>query len=186
MKTDGLLRRVMAGEETAQNELIRAFNARLFFYFRSRIKGERHYEDLVQEVFAAFFDGVRAGKVTCEEMLAPYLFGIAKRVQFNYFYRKKRGDELQRRVEQAGDFTCQCREQEKLENERLVAVLNTVIERLPRTDRLILQEFYLREQRVGEIAALIGRSTHYVSVRKERALKRLRAEISREKPYLMK
>jgi RNA polymerase sigma factor (sigma-70 family) len=178
MKPDGLLRRAMAGDKAAESELIRAFNARLFFYFRARIKGERHYEDLVQEVFAAFFDGLRAGKVEREEMMAPFLFGIAKRVQFNYFYRKKRGDELQRRVELAGEFTTLCREQERLENERLVAVLRQAIGRLPRTDQIILHEFYLRENGVGEIAAQLGRSKHYVSVRKERALKKLRLEIS--------
>ncbi len=185
MNRDGLLQKVMAGDSAAQAELIHRFNARLFFYFRTRIKGERHYEDLVQEVFVAFFDGLRAGKVESEAMLAPFLFGIAKRVQFNYFYRSKRSEELRRRAEQAGEFVCHCREQERLERERLIQALQPAIERLPHTDRLILREFYLGEKRVGDIAAQLGRSKHYVSVRKERALKKLRLEISHAQPYLL-
>lgn len=184
MSTDSLLARIATRDETAERELIRVFNGRLFLYFRTRIRGERFIEDLVQEVFVAFFDGLHNGKVASEAMMAPYLFGIAKRVLFNYFYRKKRGEELQKRAEQAGEFVCECREQERLENEHLIQMLGRVIDRLPRADRVILREFYLRERCVGDIAAQIGRSKHYVSVRKERALKKMRLEISRENSYV--
>ncbi len=72
---------------------------------------------------------------------------------------------------------------ERLETETLRGMLNAVIAGLPRIDRQILRGFYLQERKIGEIAERTGRSRHYISVRKERALKRIRAEILRRNLY---
>jgi RNA polymerase sigma factor (sigma-70 family) len=174
--------RLLTEQKDAQHLLIQTFNPRIFFYFRARIKNETNYHDLVQEVFIAFFNGVKGGKIRDEQSIAPFIFGIAKRVMYNYFYQKKRDSNLQKKIEDHCNPSYDFRETERLENEQLIAALNQRIERLKEIDRTILKEFFLKEKSVSEVADQLGRSKHYISVRKERAIKKLKREMSRKKP----
>jgi RNA polymerase sigma factor (sigma-70 family) len=172
-----------ARDPQAQKELIQAFNPRLFVYFRNRIKGESSYEDLVQEVFSAFFCGLDQGKLAGAAWIAPFMFGIAKRVMYNYFYRQKKSNDIQKNVSITAELCSSFTEAERLENQKLSQVLSGLIKELPRIDRVILNAFYLKERKIGEIAEMTGRSRHYISVRKDRAIKRIRSEIFRKKLY---
>jgi len=168
----------------AQKELIQTFNPRILMYFRIRIKGESNYEDLVQEVFGAFFNGLDQGKLAGEEAIAPFIFGIAKRVLFNYYYKQKKNNEIQKRASLNCKISSNFAEADRLENIKLNEILTRLIDNLPRLDKIILKEFYHEEKKITEIAEGIGRSKHYISVRKERALKKIKNEIFRKKLYL--
>ncbi|HOW44469.1 MAG TPA: sigma-70 family RNA polymerase sigma factor [Candidatus Aminicenantes bacterium] len=183
MDDEQLFARLRAGDPLAQREMIRLYTPRIFVYFRNRIKGEDHYEDLVQDVFAAFFNGLDQGKLAGPAWIAPYLFGIAKRVLYNYYYRQRKNSDIQRNIGAVSDLCSNFTELERLETESLRGMLNAVIAGLPRIDRQILRGFYLLERKIGEISEQTGRSRHYISVRKERALKRIRAEILRRNSY---
>ncbi|MFH2108470.1 MAG: sigma-70 family RNA polymerase sigma factor [Chrysiogenia bacterium] len=167
----------------AQKKLIETFNPRIFLYFRNRIKGENNYEDLVQEVFSAFFRGLDQGKMTSAVWIAPFLFGIAKRVLYNYFYKQRKNNEIQQKVSLVCEVTCNFTEAERMENQKLSEVLNRLIKDLPQIDRLILNAFYLQEKKITEISDMINRSNHYISVRKQRAIKKIKNEIFRKKLY---
>lgn len=175
--------RLRARDPQAQQDMIREYTPRIFLYFRNRIKGEDHYEDLVQDVFGAFFSGLDQGKLAGPAWVAPFLFGIAKRVLYNYFYRQKKSSDIQRNIGAVSNLCARFTELERLETEALRQMLNAVIAGLPLIDRQILQGLYLQERKIGEIAEQTGRSRHYISVRKERALKRIRAEILRRNSY---
>lgn len=181
MAPEEFFSRLLGQQKEAQHSLIQTFHPRIFFYFRARIKNETNYQDLVQEVFSAFFTGVKNGKIREEQSIAPFIFGIAKRVMYNYFYQKKRDSNLQKKVEGNCNTSYDFREAERLENDQLTAVLNQRIERLNGIDRTILKEFYLKEKSIGEVAARLGRSKHYISVRKERAIKKLKREMEKQK-----
>jgi len=181
MSSSRLVQRLKGQDPEAQAWLFQTFNSRLFFYFRSRIKGESQYEDLVQEVFGAFFKLMREGKTFADSLVAPVMFGIARRVMYNFFYRQKRQNKIQERASQHFQLTVDFEEEDRLERTALRRNLNEVIDRLNAMDKTILRAFYLEEKNIGEIAAEIGKSHHYVSVRKERALKKMRGEISRRK-----
>jgi RNA polymerase sigma factor (sigma-70 family) len=183
MSEDRFFKKLLACDPLAQKELIQAFNARIFVYFRNRIKGESNYEDLVQEVFSAFFNGLGQGKVADASWIAPFMFGIAKRVLYNYFYKQRKNNEIQKNASSFCELTTDFTEARRLENQKLREVLNRLIDGLPRVDRVILNAFYLQEKKITEIAAMTGRSKHYVSVRKERALKKIRNEIIRKNLY---
>ena len=114
---DSLIERLKQKDKTAQNELIKKFNARLLVYFRLRIKGEESYQDLVQEVLVSFFVGVEKDKIPGDDFIAPYIYGIAKRVMFNYFYNKKRNAKLQEKGETNFELSYDFEEAERLENE---------------------------------------------------------------------
>ena len=123
-----------ARDPQAQNELIQTFNARIFVYFRNRIKGESSYEDLVQEVFSAFFNGLDQGKLAGASWIAPFMFGIAKRVLFNYFYKQRKNNEIQKNASSFRELTCDFTEAQRLENQKLREVLNRA-DRRPAADR---------------------------------------------------
>jgi RNA polymerase sigma-70 factor (ECF subfamily) len=170
-----LLERLLKKENKAQLELYRQFNSRLFTFFRLRIKGEDHYEDLVQEVFASFFEAIE--KIPNDESIAPYLFGIAKNTVFNYFYKQKKQQNLQKKCQEQQEVVYHFCEQDKLDTEKLTALVNVHMKKLKEKDRIILKEFYINEKEVTEIADILKKSNHYVSVRKERAIKKIKNEI---------
>ncbi len=174
-----ILNRLIREDPLAQKELIEKYNSRLFLYFRMRIKGEDSYGDLVQEVFASFFENVGKDKIISDDYIAPFLFGIAKRVVFNFFYKQKRASNIQQRAGEEFDTSYEFRETERLENENLTELIQSAMYRLPEIDRIILREFFIKENSIGEVADKIGKSRHYISVRKERALKKIKNEIQK-------
>lgn len=176
-----LIRRLKQEDKQAQEEIIKKFNSRILMYFRMRIKGEDSYEDLTQEVFASFFTGVADGKVVEEPLIAPFIFGIAKNVMYNFFYKKKRDDNIRKKGEDNFTPSCEFEEAERLENEDLNKIIQKMMTKLPEVDKTIIKEFYLKENSIGETAELLGKSKHYISVRKERALKKIKNEILKQK-----
>jgi RNA polymerase sigma-70 factor (ECF subfamily) len=178
---NSLIQRLRQKDKKAEAELVKKFNSRILLYFRLRIKGEESYEDLAQEVFASFFTGVENDKIPEDEMIAPYIFGIAKRVMFTFFYKKKRDENLQKKSEDNFQHAYDFQETERLENESMNKVIQKTMQKLPEVDKIILKEFYLKENSLGEVAEIVGKSKHYVSVRKERALKKIKNEISKQK-----
>lgn len=181
-KNRPLNERLAAGEAAAQRELYQKFNSRLFLYFRLRIKGEESYDDLVQEVFTSFFAAIGKNKVQEDKFIAPFIFGIAKRVMYNFFYKKKRNENIRKKGEENLEASYDFQEEERLTNEKMNRIVQEVIEeKLADLDKTILKEFYLKENGVGDVAELLGKTRHYVSVRKERALKKIKNEILKRK-----
>lgn len=174
---ESLLERLKRREPRAQSELYRRYSSRLLLFFRMRIRGEDCYHDLTQEVFFSFFAALEKEKISGDEWIGPFIFGIAKRVVFNFFYKKKKNEALQRLSEENSELTCDFREEERLENEGMERLVQEAIETLPEVDRVILREFYLQGRDISEVSGLVGKTRHYVSVRKERALKKIKSEI---------
>jgi len=183
MDAELFFKKLRAHDPEAQKELIQTFNPRIFVYFRNRIKGGNNYEDLVQEVFSAFFNGLDQGKLESAAWIAPFMFGIAKRVLYNFFYKQRKNNDIQKNACTVCETTSEFTEAERIENQKLSEVLNRLIAELPRIDRVIMNAFYLQERKIGEIADMTGRSRHYISVRKERAIKKIRVEIIRKNLY---
>lgn len=180
-ETGTFIEKLNNNDPQAQADLVKKFDSRLYLYFKLRIKGEDHYEDLVQEVFSSFFSGVQKKKIDFDHNIAPYIFGIAKRVLFNYFYKKKKETNIQKKVEDHFEFSYDFKEDKRLENEKTTGIINGLIDKLPDVDKVILREFYLKENKIEDIARLLGKTRHYISVRKDRALKKIKNEIFKQK-----
>ena len=88
---------------------------------------------------------------------------------------------IQNKVEECFDISCNFEEEERLENEKIGEMINESIDHLPEVDKIILREFYLKENNISEIADFLGKSKHYISVRKVRALKKIKNEILKRK-----
>ncbi len=180
MKGDkSLIQLLKTDNSSVDTIIVGKYNSRLFTYFRSRIKGVDNYDDLVQEVFVSFFDAVKKGKISEDVFIAPFIFGIAKRVVYNFFYKKKKTENIRKKAENTHYPFVDFSGEDILNNDRLIKLINTHIEKLKEIDRTILKEFFMKENSVGEISVLLQRTKHYVSVRKERALKKIKSEIMR-------
>lgn len=181
-KYNSLIDGLNAKDMSAQRELINLYRSRLFLFFRLRIKGETYYEDLVQEVFVAFFDAVGKNKISEDRFIAPFIFEVAKRVMYNYFYKQKRDRNLQNKSKDQFELSYDFKGEEDLSNEKANQIIQNFIDKnLTDVDRTILKEFYLKENDLEAVAELLGKSRHYVSVRKERALKKIKNEISKRR-----
>jgi len=172
---DGLIKK----DKGTQKEIILAYNSRLFTYFKMRIKGDVFYEDLVQEVFVSFFEGIAKEKVKKDFLIAPYIFGIAKRVVFNYFYKNKRKENIRQRANEEFSISYEFEENHRIDMDDFIGSLKQHIDKLKEIDKIILKEFYFKEKTLDEISDLTGKTKHYISVRKERVLKKLREKINR-------
>ncbi len=178
MKRDNsLIRSLQTGVKSAEIEIVNKFNSRLFTYFRLRIKGEDCYEDLVQEVFVSFFNAVKKNKISGDEFIAPFVFGIAKRILYNFFYKKKRGENIRKKAEINHEPSVDFLGEYNLENEQIISVINKHIVKLKKVDKVIMKEFFFNESSIQEIAVLLNKPKHYISVRKERALKKIKNEM---------
>ncbi len=180
-ESQNLINSLKSGDPSVESMLVCKYNSRLFSYFRSRIKGEDNYDDLVQEVFVSFFNAVKKDKIHGDEFIAPFIFGIAKRVIYNYFYKKKKGENIKKKAENEHNPFMDFSGEQALWNERMISVINEYIKKLKDIDKIILKEFYFNDNTIGEISVLINRSKHYVSVRKERAIKKIKNEIIKDK-----
>ncbi len=175
--SDSLSKKLKNKDSKTELFLIKKFNSRLFTYFKSRIKGEICYEDLVQEVFASFFEAVQRDKIREDNFIAPFIFGIAKRVIYNFFYKKKRRENIKKKAEEEHISFYNFEEENKIENRKMIELLNKYIDNLKEIDKIILKNFYLLEKTLAEISIITKKTKHYISVRKERALKKIKNEI---------
>ncbi|HDP95464.1 MAG TPA: sigma-70 family RNA polymerase sigma factor [Candidatus Aminicenantes bacterium] len=174
------LSRLESGEAGAQKELIRMFQSRLGFYFSMRIKGDAPLEDLVQEVLARFFESVRQKKLHSDHVVAPYMFGIAKRVLYNFYYQSTKSNKINQKLQQLVPGYENFAENHRLETDNLMEGIGAILRQLPTLDQQILQRFYFQQESIGDIACALKLQRHYVSVRKNRALKRIRREMKRQ------
>ena len=179
MGGDSLIQSLKTDGSSADTEIIRKYNSRLFTYFRSRIKGVDNYDDLVQEVFVSFFEAVKKGKISRDEFIAPFIFGIARRVVYNFFYKKKKSENIKKKAESEHNPFIDFSGEDNLQTDRMIGLISIHIEKLKDIDKIILKEFYIKENTIGEISVLLARTKHYISVRKERALKKIKSEILR-------
>jgi len=174
-----LLKRLEADEPSAQKEIMQSFQNRLYFYFCMRIKGDAPKEDLVQEVLACFFDSIRQKKIHSDQVIAPYIFGIAKRVLYNFYYQSSKSNNMQQKLQQIHSGVQDFEEDRNQETQNLMEGLAPILRKLAPIDQKILQRFYFNQESIGEIAAALNRQRHYISVRKDRALKRIRNEMKK-------
>jgi len=181
IRADQLVKRLKQGDPSSQNQIIQAYKTRLFFYFSTRIKGDAPKEDLVQEVLACFFDAVGKGKLLSDHVIAPYIFGIAKRVLYNFYYQSNKNKSLREKAQQIWSGFEDFQEEQRLETENLAQVISEIIQRISPLDQQILNRYFYRDQSIGEIAEEMNHNRHYISVRKDRALKRIRIEMEKRK-----
>ena len=128
-------------------------------------------EDFTQEVFARYWQALRMGKEITNTR--SYLYTIANNMAKDW-YKKKKSESLDVRIEKG----LEPHEKQTVNAEEQAAYneILSVIEDLEGMDREILLLRYVEGLEPRDIAEIIGESANLVSVRINRAIKRLQQQ----------
>lgn len=137
-----------------------------------KVSNREQAQDLTQEVFMRFWQTLRNGTVLKNER--AFLYTLARNLVIDW-YRKKKDQSLDSLTEQGLDFgnNDHHRILEKAEMNEVLAVVNQLDD--DARDALILR--FVEGFTPKEIAALSGESANAVSVRINRAIKKVQAII---------
>jgi RNA polymerase sigma factor (sigma-70 family) len=153
-----IIDRILAGDTSAEEELIARFQQRVRLYVAARTSHPDYADEVTQETMLAAVLALREGKVREPEHLAAFILGIRKQA------RRKTAPLPE-------GYDCPAPNQEQ--DPELVESARTEIETLEPSDRRILWLTLIDGFKPGEIAAQVGMSAELVRQRKSRALRKI-------------
>jgi RNA polymerase sigma-70 factor (ECF subfamily) len=179
-----LVRRSLAGEPSAFEELVRRWAAPVAAFCHAKVGRWGVGEDLAQEALLRAFRAL--GTLSEPEKFGPWLRGIALRACLDWLKAKERTQVNFSALAKDG-----CPEEllesppddagANLERGEEIARMMREVEALPEELREVLFLFYYKELKYQEIARLLGVSSATVNVRltKARTLLRRRLDVAR-------
>ncbi len=177
-KTEDLLARFRDGDESAFDELVGAFEARLVQFFYRLCWDRARAEDFAQQVFLKLLRGV--GTYTPEGKLATYVFRIATNVWIDH-YRAARPRQRLYSLDQAmsngfepAADTAQRSPLDRVEHDEERARLKGAIERLTEPHRLVFELAIYQELPYAEVAEVLGIPVGTVKSRMHNSVKALK------------
>ncbi len=177
-----LCARVLRGDAAAEAELVERFLPRVRTMVAVRTGDRNSIDDLSHEVILAALCSLRAEMPRNPEMLAGFIFGIARNIVNGHFRKvaREKTEELTA-AESIPDRDVLTREREMIQDAR------REIERLDETDREVLGLTLTEGLEPSEIADRLGLPSATVRQRKSRAMARLMERLSRRRgPALLK
>ena len=164
-----LAARIRDGDASAEDEVVRAYSARVLVMMTARIGDADAGRDLCQDVMIALVRALREGQLRDTDRLSAFVHGIARNTANNFLrmrYRRPPAAPLPESLaaHEAGD-PAECTER--------LQVVTRALASVPATDRRILQLTLVDGLKPGEIAARLGLSGEVVRARKSRALRKV-------------
>jgi RNA polymerase sigma-70 factor (ECF subfamily) len=170
-----LVQRLSAGDESALQQAYLKYRKDFLRWAKSKSnQSESELEDLYQDTLIIFYQNLRAGKVVhLDQGIAPYLFGIGKKLLLRRFSTVRR--ELS--FDPCDEVFMQLIivPEEKVELDQSQVLLRKAFEQLNETCQKIIEWFYYRDHSIEMIGQRLGYSSEEVTrVTKMRCLKKLR------------
>ena len=164
-----LAARIRRGDPSAEDELVRAYGARVLVMLIARIGERETARDLCQDVMFALVRALRDGELRETDRLSAFVHGIARNTANNYQrtrYRRPATTELSETLAASGaDDPAESAERRQFVTRALAAV--------PSTDRRILMLTLVDGLKPTEIATQLGLTGEVVRARKSRALRKV-------------
>jgi RNA polymerase sigma-70 factor (ECF subfamily) len=169
----GLVRRIMAREPGAEEELVRRYSRGIGILLR-RMTDHRIAEDLHQETFRLALGKIRRGELREPEKLSGFMCGLARNLAIESLRQAHRTERLH-----DGETTLLIDSQPNplalLLREESAAAIRQVLSELPvARDREILCRFYIAEEDKEQICADLGLSPLHFNRVLHRARERFR------------
>ena len=161
--------RVRLGEASAEDELVRSFERRVFVMLAVRTRDREAARDLTQEVLLAVLGALRKGQLREGEKLAAFVHGTARNLM-NGFFRQRSQEPRQVELTPEMSLADPLDEFERAEESALV---RRALSGLDLLDQRILLMTLIEGMKPGEIAPRLGISSENVRARKSRALKKV-------------
>jgi RNA polymerase sigma-70 factor (ECF subfamily) len=175
-----LVRRIMVGDQLAEEELYRRYRQGVSFIIRRRVRTE--VEDLCQETFRIALEKIRRGEVREPDKLSGFICGLARNLAIGHLRRRSRYDSLN--PDELDPAPNQY--DELLQQERAKIVRQVISEMNSERDRQILFRFYIAEEDKKKICADLGlTSLHFnrvLSRARQRFKELYKKELGKEWP----
>lgn len=156
-----LVRRIMAGDGSAEDELVNRYSRGVFFILNQNVSDRAIAEDLYQETFRLTLEKIRGGEVREPERFSGFILSIARNLAIEHFRkntraRERQGDENESRA----IATPEASQLENLLKEERTRLVHSVLDALPsERDRTVLRRFYIADDDKEEICADLGISS---------------------------
>lgn len=183
----GLVRRLIAGEEAAFDELVRRFGGRLLATARRLLSQEEDARDAVQEAFLSAFKGI--DHFTGSAKLSTWLHRITVNAALMKLRTRRRRpeqsiDDLLPAFDERGEWasgmvSAPASSDMLLESAEMRALVRRCIDRLPDQYRSILLLRDIEDLDTGEVAEMLGITGNAVKIRLHRARQALRTLLER-------
>jgi len=121
-----LVKKYIGGEDQALNQLIERYFRQIFLFAKTYVKSDQEAEDVTQEVFVKLWKNVK--KYNPEKKFKTWLFQITKNTCIDFL--RKRKDMLPA---------------ESLEEEQMLATLESITDKSPLPEELLDAEGFSRE-----------------------------------------
>lgn len=152
-----LVRRIAAGEDRAESELVERCGGALRFLTLRFSRDEADAEDLYQETLLVALEKIRGGEVKQPERLAAFLRALAKNLSIQRYRRRSYGaeqssSEMPEPVDEGQEGSLGS----LLQGERARAARQLLAQMEIARDREVLVRYYLREESSSRICGDLG------------------------------
>jgi RNA polymerase sigma factor (sigma-70 family) len=195
-----LLQQISRGDAEGWSQLVRTYQGRLLAFARSRLARKEEAEDLVQDTFIAFLEGIKRFRENAS--VETFLFTILRHKLIDFFRGKQMrtcflqdvleaepgGEERAAEIEDSASPTASSyarrEEQDDLLRSALAEALGGLIERLKEADNFrdlqIIEMLFYAQIRNKNAAKVLKMDEKAVALIKHRALKEIREQLVRQ------
>ena len=169
-----LAQRILAGDRSAEEELISTYRRGVFVIAVARTRDREAALDLTQEILIAILKALRDGQLRDSAKLAAFIQGTARNLINNYLRAKIHHAEVE--LDDEAYSTDPVEELESLERQRLV---RRELESFSVTDQQILLLSLVDGHSLAEVAQRLNMSHDAVRARKSRAVRKITKKFAR-------
>jgi RNA polymerase sigma factor (sigma-70 family) len=166
-----LICRVMAGDRSAENDLVSLFQRSVLLHVRWRVRDQEVSRELTDDVLMAVLHAVRTGRVQDAAKLSAFVRGTARNLSNNYLRASSA-----RPVEEPLDPEVAVFDPApQIEHREEWTAVRLGLERLGHMDRQIMLMTVVDGFKPAQIARYLGLTAEVVRTRKARAVRKLLA-----------
>ena len=169
-----LARRILAGDRSAEDELVTTYRRGVFVIAVARTRDREAAHDLTQEILIAILKALRDGQLRESTKLAAFIQGTARNLINNYLRAKAHHAEVE--LDDEAYSSDPVEELESLERQRLV---RRELQSFSITDQQILLLSLVDGHSLAEVAQRLNLSHDAVRARKSRAVKKITKKFAR-------
>jgi RNA polymerase sigma-70 factor (ECF subfamily) len=167
------LRRIAAGDEYAEAELVRRYKDGIAIIIQRIVMNDSVAEDLSQETFRVVLEKIRRGDVREPEKLSGFICGVARNLAIDSARKIRRSANKQETVEADDIRDPQPDQFEQLWRKQRAEIVRQTIEELKsKRDREVLFRYYIAEDDKERICADLNLTSQQFNSVIFRALKR--------------
>jgi RNA polymerase sigma factor (sigma-70 family) len=169
-----LARRIIAGDRSAEDELVSTYRRGVFVIAVARTRDREAAADLTQEILIAILKALRDGQLREATKLVAFIQGTARNLINNYLRNKAHHTEVE--LDDEAYSSDPVEELESLERKRLV---RRELQSFSITDQQILLLSLVDGHSLAEVAQRLNMSHDAVRARKSRAVRKITKKFSR-------